>query len=185
VASVHFVPYPFLRPRLARHQHAGFREGLWFSRLARRLHHFYPHAKAILAGDFNEYVCVHAGQRLGSRACNGTHEYTPLYRAARAAGYHDSVGVGIDHIFTRRGTVTRGRDVTYKRYSGDVRSAGRIASDYLNVRDFRLRFASSSGFYRCEALYGYGAGLSRRARSIPGCAGRFYSDHPFDWAVVR
>lgn len=185
VASVHFVPYPFLRPQLGRHQHAGFREGLWFSRLTRRLHHFYPHARAILAGDFNEHVCVHAAHRLGSPACNSRHEYTPLYRAARAAGYHDSVGVGIDHIFTRRGTITRGRDVTYKRYSGGVTSAGRMVSHYLNARDFRHRFSSSRGFNRCESLYGVGAGLSRRARSIPGCTNRFYSDHPFDWAVVR
>jgi hypothetical protein len=185
VASVHFVPYRFLRPRLGRHQRAGFREGLWFSQLARQLHHFYPHARAVLAGDFNENVCVHASHRLGSRACDSTHEYTPLYRAARAAGFHDSVGVGIDHIFTRRGTITRGRDVTYKRYSGEVRASGRMASHYLNARDFRLRFASPSGFYRCESLYGVGAGLSGRARSIPGCSSRFYSDHPFDWAVVR
>jgi hypothetical protein len=185
VASVHFVPYPFLRPRLGRHQRAGFREGLWFSQLARRLHHFYPHAKAILAGDFNEHVCVHAAHRLGSRACNSTHEYTPLYRAARAAGFHDTVGVGIDHIFTRGRTVTRGRDVTYKRFGRDVTSAGRMVSHYLNARDFRLRFGSSSGFNRCESLYNYGAGLSRRARAIPGCTNRFYSDHPFDWAVIR
>jgi hypothetical protein len=161
VASVHFVPYRFLRPIVRAGQRPGFREGLWLRALASTLHRRYPHSAVVLGGDFNDRVCVQTHTRAGSPRCATPAQYTPLYRAARWAGYQDAIGLGIDHIITSRTVLAAGRDDTYKATLG-----------------------STKDFERCEALYNRGTGMSRRAAREPGCTAGFYSDHPLDWAVI-
>ena len=179
VASVHFVPYRFLRPRLHEGQRAGFREALWIKRLHATMARAYPHLQQIMGGDFNEYLCID-GEHAGRPRCAGT-PMTPMYGAVLAApSYHWAFASGIDHLFTQQRIVTSGKDSTYKRYA----KAGRGRSGFLTTGDYRTRFGGARAFDQCDAAYSRGAGSSRWTRSIPGCRTRYYSDHPFDWAVI-
>lgn len=177
VASVHFVPYRFLRPKLHAHQRAGFRQGRWIKRLHRTMARAYPHAQQIMGGDFNEHLCIDDGAHGGRPHCAGT-PTTPMYGAVLAQpSYHWAIPAGIDHIFTQQRIIASGSDSTYRRF-GARRSA------YLTARDYRTRIRRTSSFDRCDAAFSRGAGNSRQARHIAGCRARYYSDHPFDWAVI-
>lgn len=192
VASIHFEPYPFLRPRLHRTQPPGFRQALWFRQLAATVTRAYPHARQVLAGDFNDYLCGHTSASVGQPLCDAMGQFTPLFRnvlaAPRAPRYHAAIGSGIDHIFTPGRVVAAGKDMTYK-LPARKRAHGRIVRPalrhYLTRHDYATRFATAAGFDRCNALFSAGAGLSRAAHRIPGCVERYYSDHPLDWAVLR
>jgi hypothetical protein len=180
VASVHFVPYRFLKPRLNKRQRAGFREAQWITRLHATMARAYPHLQQIMAGDFNEYLCIDDGGHAGRPHCAGT-PVTPMYGAVLAApSYHWAIPSGIDHIFTQQRILASGKDTTYKQFDR-VRQG---AKQYLTAADYRTRIRGTHAFDQCDAAFSRGAGTSRAARRIPGCTSRYYSDHPFDWAVI-
>lgn len=190
VASIHFVPYRFLRPRLNRHQVAGFRQARWLSNVRAVMNRHYPHAQQVIGGDFNERLCANSAWHLGQPHCSSRRQFTPLYRAAlRHRNLHAAVTYGIDNIFTLGRMVTSGKDATYKLTAHRTTLSGQSVTsarpNYLTVRDFDRRFATAGAFERCDAAFIRGAGGSRAARGIAGCADRYYSDHPFDWAVIR
>ena len=125
---------------------------------------------------------------VGQPQCDGTLQYTPLFRAALAVSYNSAIGSGIDHIFSPARVVSSGKDTTYKLFASTTTPAGRrlipSASAYLDAADYAQRFPDQAAFDRCDAKYNAGAATSAAARAIPGCATRYYSDHPFDWAVL-
>lgn len=188
VASIHFVPYRFLRPRLHPGQAAGFRQAIWLAQVRQTMNRHFRHARQIIGGDFNERLCADGISHLGQSTCSTRSRYTPMYREAlRHRNLHPAVGYGIDNIFTLRPIVASGKDATYKLAARSTTAGGlRVTARtrYLTVRDFDRRFSSAGAFDRCNAAFNAGAGGSFTARRIAGCTDRFYSDHPFDWAVV-
>lgn len=189
VASVHFVPYRFLRPTLHRGQVPGFRQAVWLAQVRQAMNRHFRHARQIIGGDFNEHVCTDGIAHLGQPTCSTRAQYTPMYREAlRHRNLHVAVGYGIDNIFTSGAVVASGKDATYKLTAQRTTASGQTVTaaraQYLTVGDFDRRFSSVSAFDRCNAAFNAGAGRSSAARSIAGCSDRFYSDHPFDWAVV-
>ena len=188
VTSVHFVPYRFLRPTLTKAQQPGFRQAAWLRRLRATITARYPGATQIVGGDFNEYLCSDDAAHVGQPQCDGTLQYTPLFRAALAVSYNSAIGSGIDHIFSPARVVSSGKDTTYKLFANTTTPAGRqltpSVSAYLDAADYAQRFGSQAAFNRCDAKYDAGAANSAAARAIPGCATRYYSDHAFDWAVL-
>jgi hypothetical protein len=190
VASIHFVPYRFLRPRLNRHQVPGFRQAGWLTAVRAAMNRHYPHARQIVGGDFNERLCADDVSHLGQPRCSTRRQFTALYRAAlRHRNLHVAVGYGIDNIFTPGRILTSGKDATYKLAARRTTASGQPVTSaqpmYLTVRDFDRRFTTAGAFDRCNAAFARGAGDSRSARAISGCSERYYSDHPFDWAVIR
>ncbi len=189
VASIHFEPYRFVRPRLRRGQVPGFRQARWFNQLTATVAAHFPHTHKILAGDFNDYLCGRNSAHVGQRSCRARRQYTALFRSVLARPrYHAAIGSGIDHIFTPNAVAAAGKDRTYRLPARRAKH-GRVVTEapryYLFRRDYATRFPTSSAFDRCDALFSRGRGLSRAARRIPGCVNRYYSDHPLDWAVIR
>jgi endonuclease/exonuclease/phosphatase family metal-dependent hydrolase len=185
VASVHFVPATFLRPRLTATQQPGFRQALWISRLQRTITAEYQGATQILAGDFNTYLCGDGKAQLGQPLCDRSGQYTALLRAALATpGYQVLIDSGIDHVFTTGAAAASGKDTTYKLYATASGGRARTAAEYLNDADYASRFTDAAAFNRCNADYNAGRAAAAVAATIAGCRYRYYSDHPLDWAVI-
>jgi endonuclease/exonuclease/phosphatase family metal-dependent hydrolase len=185
VASVHFVPSLFLRPRMTSDQQPGFRQARWITLLQRTITATYPGATQILAGDFNTYLCGDDSAHLGQPLCDQPSQYTALLRAALARpGYSAVIDSGIDHMFTTGSVLASGKDTTYKLYAATNAGRVRTAAEYLSAADYASRFADAADYNRCDALYDAGRASAAAADAIPGCRGRYYSDHPLDWAVV-
>jgi hypothetical protein len=186
VASVHFVPARFLRPRLTASQQPGFRQARWISQLQQTITATYPGATQILAGDFNTHLCDDASARLGQPLCDQADQYTPMARAALSRpGYQALIDSGIDHIFTTGTPAASGKDTTYKLYATTT-ATGRVrtAAEYLDDADFASRFDDAAAFNRCNAAYNTGRASPAFADAIAGCRHRYYSDHRLDWAVI-
>lgn len=168
---------------------------IWANFLKHRMANIpdYAGATPVIAGDFNRSACInetdpelapsymtHCEGAPGERVA-GVWEAMTTSTADGPGTYRASHGPGeggVDNIFTT-GSIVRARwDIDYKVYREGEPS----------------RFPTWSAYRQCLYLYEGGTldgkvypggqGGSDEADGIAGCAERYYSDHPYLWAVI-